>query len=139
MAKNRTIQQFWINGPRFIVIGMFSYSVIEKIISPSSFYTIVNSLNIHINAPEIFLSLFITIEILMIWLLIFKPADGIIYSAWVFLLFTVLIGILHTIGIRELCGDGDVLMKVLGSAKVLQNMGAALLLYSSWLIRKSNK
>lgn len=139
MAKNRTIQQFWINGPRFIVIGMFSYSVIEKIISPSSFYTIVNSLNIHINAPEIFLSLFITIEILMIWLLIFKPADGIIYSAWVFLLFTVLIGILHAIGIRELCGDGDVLMKVLGSAKVLQNMGAALLLYSSWLIRKSNK
>lgn len=137
MAKNSLIKQFWTDGPRFIAAGMFIYSMIGKIVSPSSFYTIVNSLNLHITAPEIFLSLFLAIEVTLVWMLIFKPNDGILYSAWVLVLFTILIGVLHAIGICELCSDEDILMRVLGPGKIHQNVGAALLLYSSWMIRKS--
>jgi hypothetical protein len=83
MAKNSLINQFWIDGPRFIAVGMFTYSIIGKIISPSSFYTIVNSLNLHISAPEIFLSIFITVELSMVWMLIYNPDEGIYYSSGV--------------------------------------------------------
>ncbi|MEX2363820.1 MAG: MauE/DoxX family redox-associated membrane protein [Balneolaceae bacterium] len=128
--------QFWINGPRALVTLMLSYSIFEKLLNPSTFYIIINSLNIHVNAPEFILSLLITIEMALVCMLIFKPNHGIIYSASYFMLFTGLIGVLHIIGIRELCRNDEVISQVLGLAKILQNLGAALLLFSSWSLRK---
>lgn len=131
--------QYWFNGARVIAVAMFTYSIVEKLIQPTSFYTIVNSLNIPINAPEVFLSLIITIEIIMVYMLILQPHKGILFSAWILILFTVLIGVLHGIGIRELCSDEDVLMKYLGPASILQNIGLSFLLFSSWMFREESR
>lgn len=129
-------KQNWFNGARIIAIIMFSYSIVEKLIRPTSFYTIVSSLNLHINAPEVFLSLIISIEMVMVYLLIYDPKKGTLLSALVLIFFTVLIGVLHSIGIKELCSDVDVLMKYLGPATILQNIGLSLLLFSSWMYSK---
>lgn len=130
--------QYWFNGARIIAILMFTYSIVEKLIKPTSFYTIVTSLNLHINAPEVILSVIITIELVMVFLLFFEPNKGALLSAWVLILFTVLIGVLHGIGIRELCSDEDVLIKYLGPATILKNIGISLLLFSSWMYRKES-
>lgn len=75
----------------------------------------------NINTPEFLLSILISIELILRLLLLFKPKIGLLYSGIYFLLFICLIGILHMIGIRELCGNDEAVSKILGLAKILQN------------------
>ncbi|MEP1118887.1 MAG: MauE/DoxX family redox-associated membrane protein [Balneola sp.] len=126
---------FWINGPRILVMLLLIYSIFEKLLTPSTFYLIVKSLDIHVYAPEFILAFFITIELSLLTLLFFKPNKGILYSAYFFILYTALIGILHLIGIRELCGNKEVISTVLGLSQILQNIGIVILLLSSWYIK----
>ena len=137
--KNGVSDKYWFNAARIIAIIMFVYSAVEKLVRPTAFYTIVTSLDLHINAPEFVLSFIVTIEFIMVFLLLYKPRKGTLSSAWVLIAFTILIGVLHGIGIRELCSDEDVLMKYLGPATVLQNIGISLLLFYSWMLCKETK
>lgn len=137
--KKKKLYQLWTNGPRFLMILLFSLAVFGKFANPSSFYIMVNALNPPVYTAEFLLSLLIATETTMIILLILKPETGKILSAILLLFFTVVIVILHAIGIRELCGCfGDVVSNNIGPAKILQNIGLALLLFSSWKIQKTN-
>jgi hypothetical protein len=130
--------RFWINAPRFVMIIIFVLAIVGKITSPGAFFTMINALNPPLFATETLYSLLITTEIVLIGLLIFKPDTGIIWSAVLLLFFTIGIGVLHAVGIRELCGCfGDFLVNEIGPAKILQNTGLALLLFSSWKARKT--
>ncbi|MGF1669783.1 MAG: MauE/DoxX family redox-associated membrane protein [Balneolaceae bacterium] len=137
--NKKNLFQLWTNGPRFLMILLFIAAVLGKFTNPGSFYIIVNALNPPANTPEFLLSLLIITELAMIWLLTFKPDTGIICSAVLLLFFTLIIGLLHAIGIRELCGCfGDFINDEIGPAKILQNTGLALLLFSSWKARKTS-
>lgn len=135
--NNKKLYQLWTNGPRYLMILLFTVAVLGKITNPGSFYIMVNALDPPVYATEFLLSLLIVTEIAMIWLLAFKPDTGIICSAVLLLLFTIVIVVLNAIGIRELCGCfGDAITDDIGIAKILQNTGLALLLFSSWKARK---
>jgi len=136
-SKSKTYQ-IWINGPRFVMIIIFVLAIVGKITSPGAFFTMINALNPPAFTTEIIFSLLISTEISMIGLLIFKPDTGIICSAVLLIFFTIAIGVLHAVGIRDLCGCfGDFLVDEIGPAKILQNTGLALLLFSSWKARKT--
>lgn len=134
--KKKKLYQLWANGPRFLMIILFSVAVLGKFTNPSSFYIMVNALNPPVYTAEFLLSLLIVTETTMIMLLIFKPETGKILSVILLLFFTAVIGVLHAIGIRELCGCfGDSISNDIGPAKIPQNIGLALLLFSSWKVR----
>ena len=136
--NKQNIHQLWINGPRILMLVLFLVAIYGKMTSPGSLYIMVNALNPPVYTPEVVLTLLIGTESLMVWLLVFRPDTGILYSALLMLVFTVAIVILNAIGIRELCGCfGDAITDDIGIAKILQNLGLALLLFSSWRIRKS--
>lgn len=139
MKKSKSkFYHIWINGPRFAMIIIFVLAIIGKINSPGAFFTMINALNPPLFTTETLYSLLIATEITMIGLLIFKPDTGIIWSAVLLLFFTIGIGVLHAVGIRDLCGCfGNFLVDEIGPAKILQNTGLALLLFSSWKARKT--
>ncbi|MGF1670031.1 MAG: MauE/DoxX family redox-associated membrane protein [Balneolaceae bacterium] len=111
MNGTSKIFRFWINAPRFVMIIIFALAIVGKITSPGAFFTMTNALNPPLFATETLYSLLIATEITLIGLLIFNPDTGIIWSAVLLLFFTIGIGILHAIGIRDLCGCfGDFLV-----------------------------
>jgi hypothetical protein len=133
--NKKKLYQLWTNGPRFLMILLFSVAVLGKFTNPSSFYIMVNALSPPIYTAEFLLSLLIVTETTMIMLLIFKPETGKILSAILLIIFTAVIVVLHTIGIRELCGCfGDSITSDIGPVKILQNIGLALLLLGSHTI-----
>ena len=138
IMNKKNLFQLWKNGPRILMILLFTAAVLGKVTNPGSFYIMVNALDPPVYATEFLLSILIVTEISMIWLLAFKPHTGIIWSAVLLLFFTIGIGILHAVGIRDLCGCfGDFLVNEIGPAKIMQNIGLAMLLFSSWKARKT--
>jgi len=96
-----------------------------------------NALDLPIYIPEMLLATLITIESFMLFLLIKYPNTGIIWSALLMIFFAIFIGILQAIGIHEICGCfGNLISGEVGIAKILQNLGLAFLLISSWYMRK---
>lgn len=85
--KQKNAHQLWVNGPRFLMIFLFIVAIFGKIKSPGSFIVMVNALNLPLYSPEFLLSLLITTELLMIWLLTFRPDTGVIWSAILLLFF----------------------------------------------------
>jgi len=130
--------QLWVNRPRVLMLVLFLVAIYGKLTSPGSLYIMVNALNPPVYTPEVVLTLLIVTESIMVWLLAFKPNIGLLFSAILLLLFSAIIVVLNAIGIRELCGCfGDAITDDIGIAKILQNLGLALLLISSWRLRKS--
>lgn len=129
---------FWKNGTRVILIIFFTFSILVQLIHPSNFFIIVRSLDIYVYAPEFLLATIIVLEAVLVYLLVSNPNRGIYFTAYFFLSQLVVIGFLNFIGIRELCGDDDVVTKVLGISNVLKSSGASLLLFSlHYLISKN--
>lgn len=128
---------FWKNGARVILIIFFTFSILVQLIHPSNFYIIVRSLDIYVYAPEFILTTIIVLESVLVYLLVYKPDSGIYFTAFFFLSQLVVIGFLNFIGFRELCGNDDVVTKILGISNVLKSSGASLLLFSlHYLISK---
>ncbi len=138
--KNLSYNQFWINGPRFLIILILILAVIGKINSPDIFFTITNSINLPSLIPEVLFSIIISLEFTLILLLIKKPTFGLFLSGLTFTISTFFIIWLYLTGFTEMCGIfGDFMLKEIGPSKILQNIGLILLLFSSWSIRKSKK
>src|SRR5690554_1082666 len=97
-------KQLWLNGPRILMVIVFTIALISKLINPGAFFIMTDVLSMPHYTPEILLSLLITTETLMIFLLVKHPDTGILWSAFLLLLFTAVIAILQAIGIHELCG-----------------------------------
>jgi hypothetical protein len=136
---NSKFSLFLENGPKTFAVLFFSFSVIEKIFWPSTFYIITRSLNLYIIAPELILSTIVMIEIILIILLFVRPDIGLLSSSIFFGCHILLIAILNSIGIRELCSNQELVSNELGLPQILLNTGASiLLLISYWLFKEKN-
>ena len=130
--------QFWINGPRFLIMLILVLAIIGKLNNPDIFFTITNSINLPNVMPEALFSIVISLEFTLILLLLKKPTAGLLLSGVTLTISTFFIFWLYMTGFTEMCGIfGDFMLREIGPSKIVQNVGLILLLFSSWSIRKS--
>lgn len=131
---------FWIYGPRIIALCVLAISFFSKIMNPAYIFRFLYAFDLPIYFPEMFFSIFLVIEILLICILLFETNTGLIVSVFGFFTMSILIGVLSMVGMRESCTyELNFLTDNLGFAKMIQNIGLALLLFSSWKLKKIDK
>lgn len=137
MNKLITSELFWIKAPRLMAVIMFSVGFIGKALNPDIFLSFVYTTDLQIYFPEIIFSLFLSGEFVLVFMLILHPKSGALFSSFFLLVITIFTYWLFINGFDDPCGFfGGLASDTIGPAKIFQNSGLSLMLFSSWIIEK---